>query len=250
MKKLMALFSLLLISVLTLSSGYYAGAAELVENGDFRTGDFGGWTRDNQTECEGNWLIYSGSETPGSMSSILPPPSGAFAAVTDEFISESCSLLLYQDITVPEGAGQVHCSAVVYVRNTIEDYIIGNGLELSPNKNQQYRVDLMDPDAPLYDVGAGVIQNLFQTVEGDPQSIGYTTIEFDLTAFAGQTVRLRAASVNNEGQLFSSIDEVSCVTENNESIPTLSEWGMIAAGAGLMIVGVLFAIKRKRAQAV
>lgn len=139
------------------------------------------------------------------------------------------------------------CSAVVYVRNSIEDYIIGNGLELSPNKNQQYRVDLMDPDAPLYDVGPGVIQNLFQTVEGDPQSIGYTTLEFELTDFAGQTVRLRAASVNNEGQLFSSIDEVTCVTENNESIPTLSEWGMISAALGLGMVGVFFAVRRRRA---
>ncbi len=33
-------------------------------------------------------------------------------------------------------------------------------------------------------------------------------------------------------------------------IPTLSEWGMIAAAAGLMLVGVFFAIRRKRALAV
>ena len=33
----------------------------------------------------------------------------------------------------------------------------------------------------------------------------------------------------------------------SRSIPTLSEWGMIAAGAGLMIVGVFFAAKRLRA---
>ncbi|MEW6144570.1 MAG: hypothetical protein AB1598_06075 [Thermodesulfobacteriota bacterium] len=30
-------------------------------------------------------------------------------------------------------------------------------------------------------------------------------------------------------------------------IPTLSEWGMIAAAAGLMIVGVFFAVRRRRA---
>lgn len=34
------------------------------------------------------------------------------------------------------------------------------------------------------------------------------------------------------------------------AIPTLSEWGMIAAAAGLAIVGVFFAVRRKRAQAV
>ena len=34
------------------------------------------------------------------------------------------------------------------------------------------------------------------------------------------------------------------------AIPTLSEWGMIAAAAGLGLVGMFFAIRRKRAQAV
>ena len=33
-------------------------------------------------------------------------------------------------------------------------------------------------------------------------------------------------------------------------IPTLSEWGMIAAAAGLTMVGVFFAVRRRRAQAV
>ncbi len=34
------------------------------------------------------------------------------------------------------------------------------------------------------------------------------------------------------------------------TIPTLSEWGMIAAATGLMIVGVYFAVRRRKAQAV
>ena len=32
------------------------------------------------------------------------------------------------------------------------------------------------------------------------------------------------------------------------NIPTLSEWGMIAAAAGLMMIGVFFAVRRKRMQ--
>ena len=31
------------------------------------------------------------------------------------------------------------------------------------------------------------------------------------------------------------------------AIPTLSEWGMIAAAAGLVLIGVFFAVRRKRA---
>ena len=33
------------------------------------------------------------------------------------------------------------------------------------------------------------------------------------------------------------------------SVPTLSEWGMIAAAAGLGLIGVFFAVKRRRMQA-
>ncbi|MEW6144560.1 MAG: IPTL-CTERM sorting domain-containing protein [Thermodesulfobacteriota bacterium] len=45
---------------------------------------------------------------------------------------------------------------------------------------------------------------------------------------------------------------VECVFFNVETdaIPTLSEWGMIAAAAGLGLVGVWFAARRRRAQAV
>ena len=40
------------------------------------------------------------------------------------------------------------------------------------------------------------------------------------------------------------------VNKGPANVPTLSEWGMIAAGAGLAMVGVFFAVRRKRAQAV
>jgi len=40
------------------------------------------------------------------------------------------------------------------------------------------------------------------------------------------------------------------VNVDPSAIPTLSEWGMIAAAAGLGLVGMFFAIRRKRAQAV
>lgn len=42
-----------------------------------------------------------------------------------------------------------------------------------------------------------------------------------------------------------------CVFENGVSadkIPTLSEWGMITAAAGLGLIGVFFAVRRKRMQ--
>jgi YVTN family beta-propeller protein len=37
-----------------------------------------------------------------------------------------------------------------------------------------------------------------------------------------------------------------CSVDLGRSIPTLGEWGMIAAAAGLMIVGLFFAVRRRR----
>ena len=47
---------------------------------------------------------------------------------------------------------------------------------------------------------------------------------------------------------FEAVDEVRFDQRVND-IPTLSEWGMIAAAAGLGLVGVFFAVRRKRARA-
>jgi len=49
------------------------------------------------------------------------------------------------------------------------------------------------------------------------------------------------------------VGSVNCVFTNvitSRNIPTLSEWGMIAAAAGLAMIGVFFAIRRRKAQAV
>jgi hypothetical protein len=50
----------------------------------------------------------------------------------------------------------------------------------------------------------------------------------------------------NDSAAFERIVYTNSVSKN---IPTLSEWGMIAAAIGLGIVGVFFAMKRRKAQA-
>jgi len=229
-----------LLLTFSILSTHSRAQVELVENGSFETGDFTGWTDDSTSEF-GEWFVYSASD----MVTILPPPVGEYAAFTQQ--ANESSMILYQDIAVPPGA-QVSCSVIVYLENDAEGYIIGDGL-IPDGENQQMRIDLMDPEADPYDTGAGVLENLFQTLPGDPNSIGYTTLDFDLTPYAGETVRFRAAVVVTEDVLNGSIDGFSCVTLEAASIPTLSEWGMIAAAAGLEIVGLFFAARRKRISA-
>jgi hypothetical protein len=233
--------ALLLFFVLSAGVKDSKAQAELVVNGGFEDGDFTGWTKAGITGS-GDWFIYSGAPL-----GLLPPPDGEFAVVTNQ--TDRDSNILYQDISIPQGS-KVTCTAIVYLRNASDGtYIIGDGLTID-SSNQQMRVDIMDPEADPFDTGAGVLENLFQTLPGDPNQIGYTTLEFDLTQFAGTTVRFRAAVVVTQNILNGSIDAVSCIALSSENIPTLSEWGMISAAAGLGLIGVFFALRKRKVKAI
>src|SRR5256885_63733 len=70
--------------------------------------------------------------------------------------------------------------------------------------------DLAAPDS----LGAGVLANVFQwppaTAPGPSASgSGYQSLQFDLSAYAGQTVRLRIAEVDNRQSLFFGVDAMS-----------------------------------------
>ncbi|GJM15650.1 MAG: hypothetical protein DHS20C13_09770 [Thermodesulfobacteriota bacterium] len=215
---------------------------ELIENGDFETGDFTGWIVVNEPGGSGDWFVYTGTTSPASASIVLAPPVGDFAAIADS--GGPGSHLLYQDIDVPAGATLVTCSAIVYYSNSSADFIIGPDLSFAGPPNQQARIDLMDPNAPDFDIGAGVLENLFQTMPGDPDVLGYTILNFDLTDFAGTTVRFRAAEVDNQFFFQFMVDDVTCEAIQPANVPTLSEWGLIAMASILGIVG--FIVMRRR----
>jgi hypothetical protein len=265
----------LLIIICSVCINYNANAQlDIFQNGDFETGDFTGWTVIQNINSGGDWFVYSGVQTPIGLSTVLPPPDGIFAAITDQ--GDPSSQVLYQDIVVPTIG--VQCSAVIYYINRGGEIGIGsvsteatdnytnrgsevgsvstkvdgegvfiNGPDLSQlnGPNQQARIDIMDPAADPFDVGSGVLLNIFQTNPGDPAELDYTPLNFDLSQFAGSTVRFRVAEVDNQGVFNFSIDNVQCLGATN--IPTLSEWGMISAAAGLGLIGLFFAIRRKKA---
>jgi hypothetical protein len=214
---------------------------ELIENGSFETGDFTGWTVIN--EGSGGWFVYSGINTPQNGFAILAPPDGDFAAVTDQ--SGGGSHLLLQEIIILPGS-TVTCSAVIYYNNAPEDFFIGPDLSYLTIPNQQARVDILSADADPFTVSDGVLLNVYQTQPGDPASLGYTTLDFDLTPFAGSTVVLRAAEVDNVLFFNFAIDGVTCISEGGTAnIPTLGEWGMIAMAGILGLAGLMFARRRR-----
>lgn len=74
-------------------------------------------------------------------------------------------------------------------------------------------------------------------------SVDCDTSEGISTTFLGDGVLVQCLSPGFISCTFTNVQQIS-------NIPTLSEWGMIAAAAGLMMIGVFFAVKKRKAQAV
>jgi hypothetical protein len=192
-----------------------AGAATVV-NGNFESGTLKGWQALKATEA-GNWFAYKGTAAPiGSKRGadpVQPPPQGTFAATTDE--ANPDTLILYQDIALE--AGETHWLSLIAYYNTYEPIAIPTPDTLSVDDevlagrvNQQYRIDVMKPGAPIESVDpADILLTLFQTKPGDPPKMGPTNLTANLSAFAGQTVRLRIANAVHEEVFNAGVDAVS-----------------------------------------
>ena len=85
----------------------------------------------------------------------------------------------------------------------------------------------MSPSSEPFSVAFGdVLMNLLQTPPGSPLFVGYTQTSVDLSAFAGETIRLRFAQVDSLDYFYFGVDGVSIfipiplagLTGNNASL--------------------------------
>jgi hypothetical protein len=232
-------------------------------------GNLNGWQtfKQNRTPgpgSAGDWSAQTGTSSPLSLATVPAPKSGNFSAMLDEPdvlpIFQGTNLnnadsyagthIIYQDVTIPSSATLLTVSFSLFIDNT--------GATVNPpsggtnpsgfytplsgtlafdatdpttlsGANQQVRVDLMNPNAGIEDVGSGVIQNLFKS---DPTSLspvvtvdhtGANAITLDLTQFAGRTIRFRVAATNNQGKILVGLDSVAITaTFFDTGNPTLS----------------------------
>jgi D-alanyl-D-alanine carboxypeptidase len=160
----------------------------------------------------GGWFVYSnGHKAPDPAQSdpnapfdVPDPPQGRFAAVTD--MNGPGTRILYRDLRL-EGRFTLQMSV----------FYAGAGPFSSPatlaydtpKPNQQFRIDLVRPSAPIDSVAKGdVLVNLFHTAPGDPVRRQPTEVRVDVSAWAGQTVRLRLAGTDNQGPLRAGVDNI------------------------------------------
>jgi hypothetical protein len=201
------------VAALTLAA---PAAATTVVNGDFEAGGLTGWQVHKAVEG-GDWFAYSGTETPISAKrgnhSVQPPPQGKRAAISDQLSAET--LILYQDVALEPNRPH-HLNLFAYYDSarpiavpspdtlSVDDGVLGD------QRNQQFRVEVISPEAPLDTADpADILSTAFRTQAGAPRRMAPRGLSVDLSSLAGQTVRIRAVAVAHEELLNAGIDAVS-----------------------------------------
>jgi hypothetical protein len=200
--------------------------AATVVNGDFEAGNLSGWHVSQATGL-GDWYAYKGTNPPiGGKNLTAPvqaPPQGAYAAITDEYNPDT--LILYQDIALrPEYDHRLNLFACYTSLEPIAlptpDTLSVDDEVLGSQANQQYRIDVMRPDAPLESLDpADILRTVFRTQPGDPKEMAPARLNADLSAFAGQTVRLRIANAVHEETFNAAVDDVSVLSAPPGKLP-------------------------------
>jgi D-alanyl-D-alanine carboxypeptidase len=177
---------------------------------DFESGAITGWQAVGGGS--GGWFVYAdGHKAPDPAQSdpnapfdVPDPPQGRFAAVTD--MNGPGTRILYRDLRL-EGRFSLQLSV----------FYAGAGPLSSPKTlahdvpgaNEQFRIDLVRPSAPIDSVAKGdVLVNVFRTSPADPARRPPTEVRADVSAWAGQTVRLRLATTDNQGPLRVGVDNI------------------------------------------
>jgi hypothetical protein len=205
-----------IVALLTCAAllGAASASAAIVANGDFETGTLEGWTTTGVTG-HGSWQIYSAKEAEGG--GALPvPPSGTYAADTAIGATSVATTFLYQEIALP-AATTDQLSLYLYYRSaapmavpTPDTLFVSEAVGQTVPANQQVRVDVLKPNAPIESLSPNdILATVYATMNGSPQELAPTRLSADLSALAGQTVRLRIAAAAQEGPLFAGVDDVA-----------------------------------------
>jgi hypothetical protein len=210
------LIAAVVAALLCLAAAPAGAAAAPVVNGDFEGGSLNGWSVYRATSF-GNWFAYKGSSEPiakkRGKQPIQPPPQGKFAAIADQLQADT--LILSQEVAL-EPASTHFLSLLAYYTSyapiavPASETLSVDETQLGGQVNQQFRIDVMRAGSPLESVAPGdVLATVFRTGPGAPEKMGPTQRTADLSAFAGQTVRLRIAVAAGDEVFAAGVDAVT-----------------------------------------
>jgi uncharacterized repeat protein (TIGR01451 family) len=151
------------------SNSANSSTSELILNGGFEAGSLTNWTVVPSTS--GRFVINNGTVDPPGPDGPLPPFAGSYSALGEE--SGPGIFYMYQTISIPTNATSVTLSWAHRVRNFYSSF----------SSSQQFQVRICDTNN-------NVLATPFTTNPGDPLLGNWIQTNYDLTSFAGKTVRV------------------------------------------------------------
>jgi len=188
------------------------GWTELITNGGFETGDLTGWTVALLPGAAGSISVIDATVAPLSGAGIAGPSEGTWFALADQ--DENFAGVIFQYFTVPAQDDKITLTFDMFVldlsgKGPLDEGFIGySGIDVD---NQHVRVDVLSAVAGTFDVGGGVIRDLYLNVDGSIPVLPYISYSFDLSPdlVAGETYVIRFAESSTEGYMNMGIDNVS-----------------------------------------
>lgn len=197
------------------------------ENWNFESGDFAGWR--TLAFGSGAWHVYEDGTTPPDPADSDPrivfkvpaPPEGNAAAVTD--MHDAGTRILHRMLKLD---GRFMLRLTIFYEGSAK-FFSPPSLDFSlAEPNQQFRIELIDPTVPVTSMARKhVLATIFRTSPGDPETLRPHEVTADLSRWAGQTVRLRLAQVDNRGPLRAGVDNLRLV-----EIPAVGSGNMTESG--------------------
>lgn len=203
-------------SFLNLGSGRYAvvgniDAKNVLTNGGFETGDFSGWTVETTGSPTIDWTVSGfGDGNPGFGFEVTDPPEGDFVAWNSFDGSGPMEFRMYQDVKVPAG-GQLS-----WQYRGQWDFTVDGRSALA----RTAIVEVVDP-------ANGNVLATLDTFDTGPESTnptgntGWQTVVADVSAFAGQTVRMMFREVvpeNGTGPGQFEWDSIELISQSSDPI--------------------------------
>jgi len=234
-----ARFNLVRCSIIGLIATTFAlpaQATQPVVNGGFESGTFAGWHVETHQAAgaspQSGAVVTSSRYGPYSGTDIGAPYNGTFGIVIDAPSHSSTEIT--QIVGLPK-ASQVSLSLWVNLRTPVSVSSYPSLDYTDPNSyNDQFRVDVLKAGASATSMAS---TDLLSAPLTSFTQLGYSPIfhvTYDLTALAGQTVKLRIAAVNSRGPLLLGVDDVTITP--SDGIWTITDLGATAGksvGLGL-----------------
>jgi CubicO group peptidase (beta-lactamase class C family) len=179
---------------------------------DFESGGLDAWRLIDSGN--GRWFVYEdGAFSPDplheavmAMFRVPDPPQGRYALTSDSI--GAGTHVLYRDVRL-DGRLRLHATPFYVSHGHPPFNEPATFAHDGPTTLQQFRIDVMDPAAPIDSVADGdVLVNVFRTTPAGPVVQPAREVSVDLSHLAGRVVRIRIAKADNRGPLRAGVDDI------------------------------------------